>query len=188
MPEFEVSVEKTYTQTGKIKITADTVEKAVYAVKAMMYDKDKPLQTNDDRIEWDEPEHWFSAFLKNPVEYIERHTMKDLGVAEDKKMDSLFFTITQPSDGHEVKLNVEYDDIGGHDGVEAGPVKITLSSDRDDYDFSVEVSPQQLTEIAALFLALAGTTVDYSGADALLEGYGLKGKQAAKKLASELEE
>ena len=41
----------------------------------------------------------------------------------------------------------------------------------------VMIEPQQLMELGALFLAIAGKDVDFDSADALLEGYNLKGKE-----------
>lgn len=53
---------------------------------------------------------------------------------------------------------------------------------------SMTIEPQQLSEIGALLLALAGVKdIDFSGADSLLEGFDLKGKEAATELADALE-
>ena len=93
-----------------------------------------------------------------------------------------FFTIVSPN-GDETRLNFAYDDVGGHEGVSATNVMIQLGDGK-----PVEIEPQQLTELAALFLALAGNQNDYQSADVLLEGFSLKGKEAAKKLYKALEE
>jgi hypothetical protein len=48
------------------------------------------------------------------------------------------------------------------------------------------VSVQQLMELGALFLAVAGPHVDFDSADELLEGFRLKGKAVVEKLAETL--
>ena len=95
-----------------------------------------------------------------------------------------FFTVVDTESGLRTKITFIYDDdIGGHDGIPSSPVKFEIGEEM------LRISPQQLTELAALFLALAGNTdIDYSSADALLDGFSLKGKSAAKKLAKALEE
>ena len=95
--------------------------------------------------------------------------------------ERIWFTIVSPN-GKETRLYVTYDDVGGYEGIPATNAIIQLGGE------PVEIEPQQLTELAALFLAISGTQVDYSGADALLEGFSLKGKEAATKLAKALEE
>lgn len=57
MPEYRVSVEKTSRQTGVITIEAASSFAAKEKVKEMMEDTKNPLQTIDDRIEWDDPEY-----------------------------------------------------------------------------------------------------------------------------------
>ena len=94
--------------------------------------------------------------------------------------EKIWFTIVSPN-GEETRLYVTYDDIGGHDVIPATNVIIQLGDGK-----PVEIEPQQLTELAALFLAVSGSQVDYSGADSLLEGFSLKGKLAATKLAEAL--
>ena len=98
-------------------------------------------------------------------------------------MENLIFTVVDPESCGETQIHLDYENIGGHDDIPAEPVKLRIG------DESVTIDRQQLTELAALLLALAGTVaVDYSGADSLLEGFGLKGKQAAQNLANALEE
>lgn len=103
-------------------------------------------------------------------------------------MEKIHYTILEPTENadgktpQETLLHIEYDDIGGHDGVEAKPVTITLGG------VETKIDAQQLAELGALFIALAGTEVDYSGADAVLEGFDLKGKSAAKMLYKALYE
>lgn len=65
----------------------------------------------------------------------------------------------------------------------ATPVTLKIGNE------TLVVSPQQMMELGALCLALAGVAgIDYESADALLEGFCLKGKQAAKNLAKALSE
>jgi hypothetical protein len=104
-------------------------------------------------------------------------------------MENIFFTIVDADTNEETQLHFEYEDVGGYEGVPATPVKMIVGPvPLIAKPIAVRIEPQQLAELGALFLALAGTDVDYSGADALLEGFNLKGKEAAQKLASELEE
>ncbi len=100
-------------------------------------------------------------------------------------MENITFTVVDPVDQvKESRIYIDYEDIGGHDGIPAKPVTVLFGNGRK----HITIGAQQLAELGALFLALAGSEVDFSGADALLEGYGLKGKAAATKLAEALEE
>ena len=52
---FRVTVEKQQTVSGTIVVQAKNADAAIVAVNKLMNDKKNPLQTNDARIEWDEP-------------------------------------------------------------------------------------------------------------------------------------
>lgn len=98
-------------------------------------------------------------------------------------MERINYTVVAPDDSVEAILQFEYDDIGGYDGIPAAPVTIKL------FGRSISVSRQQMAELGALFLALAGTEgIDYSSADELLDGYAIQGKEAATQLAEALSE
>jgi len=90
-------------------------------------------------------------------------------------MEKIRFTIINPDSSEETPLFVEYNGIDE-------PVILQLGGP------AVVIDSQQLAELGALFLALAGTNVDYESADALLEGFELKGKEAAIRLSQALEE
>lgn len=54
--QYRVTVEKTLTQSGVILVEADSPEAAEDMVRTRMVDRNRPLQTNDPEIQWDEPE------------------------------------------------------------------------------------------------------------------------------------
>ena len=96
---------------------------------------------------------------------------------------TIHYTVLDLETKAENRLVFQYDDIGGYGGVPAKPVAIVVAGKE------IVIEPQQLAELGALFLALAGVEgVDFSGADALLEGFEMRGKEAAEKLAAALEE
>ena len=104
--------------------------------------------------------------------------------------ETVFYTIVGKPDG---RIYLTYKDrwspVGGYDGIPAKPVELQMVHGNSCYTLPVMIQPQQLMELGALFLALAGTVgIDFDSADALLEGYGLKGKEAATMLAKALEE
>jgi hypothetical protein len=57
-----VTVEKMLYQSGTIEVEADAPDEAIAEVEAMMQ-ADEPLQTNDPRIAWDEPEYEDFSFV-----------------------------------------------------------------------------------------------------------------------------
>ena len=90
--------------------------------------------------------------------------------------DTFIYTIVDPeNEGEETKLEVRFNGVGKPAGIMLNNFNLTM------------VDSQQLTEIAALFLAMSGGVVDYSSADELLEGYGLSGKRQATELSAALE-
>jgi len=101
-------------------------------------------------------------------------------------MEKIIYTVSESVEGLspiETRINIEYEDIGGYDGVAASPVEIRIGAE------SFTVEPQQLMELGALFIALSGVTgIDFESAESLLEGFALKGKEASKKLACAIEE
>jgi len=62
MAQFLVSVEKQQILTGKITVEAKNADEALKSVKKLMSDIEDPLQTADDRIEWDEPTYVDDSF------------------------------------------------------------------------------------------------------------------------------
>ena len=53
--KFRVTVERQMIVSGYIEVLADGPEQAEKQVIKMMDDREKPLQTLDERIEWDTP-------------------------------------------------------------------------------------------------------------------------------------
>ena len=93
-------------------------------------------------------------------------------------IETIFYSIEGVS-----RWTIAYKDTLHREDLTAEPICIQF--DRNSY----KLEPQQLMELGALFLALAGTVgIDYEAADELLDGYRLKGKEAAAKLAAALEE
>ena len=80
------------------------------------------------------------------------------------------------------ELDIRYKDIGGYDGITASAVILEIFNNK------ISVQAQQLAELGALFLALAGKEgIDFASCDELLDGFCLKGKVVAQALADELE-
>lgn len=110
-------------------------------------------------------------------------------------MENDFFTVIDEETGvNQGRINFSYEDIGGNEGISAKPVAIQIESHSSNGKQIIKgpimnIGRQQLAELGALLLALAGTEdVDFSGAEALLDGFSLKGKAAATALANALEE
>lgn len=96
-------------------------------------------------------------------------------------MENITFTVVNGED--EQPINISYDDIGGYEKIPALPVVVSIGT------LQFEVHPQQLMELGTLFIALAGVEgIDFDSADALLEGFSLKGKEAVIRLSAALEE
>ena len=97
-----------------------------------------------------------------------------------------FFTVVNPfCPERQTRIYVTHDDVGGYGGVLAKPATIKVG----DKGEPIEIEAQQLMELGALFIAIAGVEgIDFSSADSLLEGFDLKGKEAAKKLFEVMEE
>lgn len=97
-----------------------------------------------------------------------------------------FFTVINPfCPERQTRIHITHDDVGGYDGVLAKPVTIKVG----DKGEPIEIDAQQLMELGALFIAIAGVEgIDFSSADSLLDGFDLKGKEAAKKLFEAMEE
>jgi len=88
-----------------------------------------------------------------------------------------FFTIIDTQNHSENKIYVEYDDVGGYDGIKANDVLLKIGSKK------INVSPQQMMELGTLFIALAGVEgIDFEAANELLEGFSLKGSEVSKNL------
>jgi hypothetical protein len=97
-----------------------------------------------------------------------------------------FFTVINPfCPEREIRIHITHDDVGGYGGVLAKPATIRVG----DKGEPVEIDAQQLMEFGALCIAIAGVEgIDFSSADSLLEGFDLKGKEAAKQLYEAMEE
>ena len=88
-----------------------------------------------------------------------------------------FFTIIDTKNNSENKIHVEYDDVGGYDGIKANDVLLEIGSKK------INVSPQQMMELGTLFIALAGVEgIDFEAANELLEDFSLKGSDVCKNL------
>ena len=89
--------------------------------------------------------------------------------------DTFKFTIVDPETDEESFLEIDFKGVG-----KAAFVRLNGSR-------TVQIDSQQLMEIAALFLAIAGDKVDFSSADDVLDGLQLKGRKQAKELYEALE-
>lgn len=96
-----------------------------------------------------------------------------------------FFTVIHPfCPQKETRIYITHDDVGGYDGVLAKPVTIKVG----EKGVPLEIEAQQLMEFGALCIAIAGIEgIDFSAADSLLEGFDIKGKEAARKLFEAME-
>ncbi len=68
METYEVILTKEYIATGTIIVEAESAEEAEAIVQKMMDDPQNPLQTNDKRIEWDDPEYVDYSFKIDDVQ------------------------------------------------------------------------------------------------------------------------
>ena len=96
-------------------------------------------------------------------------------------IQSGWFTIVQPGQAGtdtETRLNFRYSDTTPK--WSQGGVVFTIEG------VEFKVGPQQLMELGALFLALGGTNVDFDSASELLDGFNLKGLDAAEQLVEAL--
>jgi len=100
------------------------------------------------------------------------------GMMDD--LTSMFYTVSEHEEG-ETTIEIQYDEDRGQDGLTGSAVDIFIGKE------SLTIKPQQLMELGALFIALAGVNgIDFKGAEHMLFGYDLKGKKAAQSVASEI--